>query len=84
MSGTVCPLLPRPSIRARHLRDRLLRKHPEYAPSDRRPAACVIRLCAPMIIEDALRSWQMGHTYSCARGSRLDICDWEYHADRRA
>jgi hypothetical protein len=87
MTGRVYSLPLYPSIRAHRLHDHLPLEHPEYAPSHRRPAdceICVIGVCAPIITEDALPSWQVGHTYSCTRGSRLDICDSEYHADRRA
>jgi len=75
MSGTVCSLLLVPSIPAHHLHDRLPPEHTEYALSDRRPAVCVIRLCVSITLEDALPSWQIGHNYSCTRGSRLDICE---------
>jgi hypothetical protein len=87
MTGRVYSLPLDPSIRAHRLHDHLPLEHPEYALSHRRPAACeicVISLCAPIIIEDASPSWQVGHTHSCTRGSRLDICDSEHHADRRA
>jgi hypothetical protein len=85
MSDTVCSLFPGPSLQARHRRDRLLPlEHAEYALSDRWLVACVLRLCAPTIAEDALPSWQLGHNYSCTRGSPLSTCDWEYHADLRA
>jgi hypothetical protein len=87
MTGRVYSLPLDPSIRAHRLHDHLPLEHPEYAPSHRRPAdceICVIGVCAPIITEDALPSWQVGHTYSCTRGSRLDICDSEYHADRHA
>ena len=81
MSHTVCSLLPGHDTRAHHLHNRLPLTYPEYAPSDRRRVPCVIRSYASTTVKDTPSSRQRRRNDWCRRGSRLDVRDWEYHAD---
>jgi hypothetical protein len=81
MSSTVCTPLPGLDTRAHHLHNRLRLTYPEYAPSDRRRVICVIRSYASTPIRDTPSSRQRRRNVWCRRGSRLEIYDWEYHAD---
>jgi hypothetical protein len=84
MIRPVCSLLPGLDTRAHHLHDRLPLTYPDYALSDRRRVTCVIRPYASTTVKDAPSSRQRRRNDPCRRGTRLDICDWEYHADRSA
>jgi hypothetical protein len=86
MSGTfwsrrVCSLLPSLDTRPYHLPDRLPLEYPQHTLSDRRQAACVMRLHAQTTVRGAPSSRQRRCNDSCRRGSRLDIYDWECYAD---
>jgi len=81
MSRAVCSLVPGLDTRAHHLHNRVLLTYPENAPPDRRRVICVIRANASITVRDAPSSRQRRRNDWCWRRSRLDICDWEYHAD---
>jgi hypothetical protein len=81
MSRAVCSPLPGLDTRAHHLHNRVPLPYPENAPSDRRRVICVIRSYASTTVRDTPSSRQSRRNDGCRRGSRLDICDWEYHAD---
>jgi hypothetical protein len=84
MSGPVFPLFPGFDARAPRLYYRLPLEYLEYALSARREAARVRRSYAQTTVKDAPSSRQRRRNDSCRRGARLNLCDWEYHADRFA
>ena len=84
MSGTVCPLSPGFDAQEHRLYDRLPLEYSEYALSARTQAARVRRSYARTTVKAAPSSRHWKRSDSCRRGSRQDICDWEYNADRCA
>jgi hypothetical protein len=81
MSRAVCSPLPGLDTRAHHLHNRVSLPYPENAPSDRRRVICVMRSYASTTVRDTPSSRQRRRNDWCRRSSRLDICDWKYHAD---
>jgi hypothetical protein len=70
MSPAVCSPLPGLDTRAHHLHNQVPLTYPEYAPTDASTSA-----------RNTPSSRQRRRTDWCRRGLRLDMCDWEYHAD---
>jgi hypothetical protein len=83
MSCVVCSPLSGLDTRVHHLHNRVPLTYPENAPPDRRWVICVIRANASTTVRDAPSSRQRRRNDWCWRGSRLDICDWEYHVEYR-
>jgi hypothetical protein len=81
MNRAVCSTLPGLDTRAHPLHEGVPLTYAENAPSDRRRVICVIRSYASTTVRDTPSSRQRRRNDWCRRGSRLDICDWEYHAD---
>jgi hypothetical protein len=80
MSRTVCSPLLGLDTRAHHLHNRVSLTYPKNTSRDRRRMNCVIRANASTV-RDAPSSRQRRRNDWCRRGSRLDICDWAFHAD---
>jgi hypothetical protein len=81
MSVLACSLLPSRDVRSYHLHDRVPVEYPQYALSDRRRAACVMRSYARTTIKDRRHLGRGDATIRSGEVS-LDIRDWECYADR--
>jgi hypothetical protein len=85
MSGTVCPLSPGFEAQEPRIYDPLSLEYSEYALSARRQAVRVRRSYAQTTVKNArLSSGPWKRSDLCRRGSRQDICDGQYNADRCA